>query len=189
MRGQILEVKPSGGGTVLGSDGNRYGFSRPDWRGPGEPPVGGNVDFIAGSGTAGEIFPLPGQPSAASFAAPSSMGAAPAAPVQPRSEGSSVVLGIIGIVCLVLSFVVPVLPTIAAFVLGLVGADSAKRHNNANGLVLSRISWIGAVVMTAVGVLVIAALAIFAWPLLEIIFAYVFWAANNPQNTTALLLQ
>jgi hypothetical protein len=189
MRGQILEVRTSGGGTILGADGNRYSFGRPDWRGPGEPPTGGEVDFIAGSGTAAEIFPLPGRPqaSASSFSAASSVAAAPAAAVQSRNEGSSVVLGVIGIVCLVLGFVVPVVPTIAAFVLGLAGADSAKRHNNDSGLVLSRIAWIGAVVLTAISVLVIVALAIFAWPLLEIIFAYIFWVANNPQNTMALL--
>lgn len=181
MRGQILEVQASGGGTILGADGNRYGFARSDWRGPGEAHAGADVDFIAGSGTAADIFPLPGQ----SHAAPSSSAPAGAvASTAPRSsEGSSVALGTIGIVCLALGFVVPIIPTLAAFVLGLVGADSAKRHNNESGLILSRIAWIGALALTAIGILLVVTLAIFAWPLLELMFAYIFWVAENPQNT------
>ena len=44
-------------------------------------------------------------------------------------------LGIIGILCLALGFAIPILPTIAAFVLGLIGASSAKRHDNSTGLI------------------------------------------------------
>ncbi|HHY48478.1 MAG TPA: hypothetical protein GYA10_01840, partial [Alphaproteobacteria bacterium] len=119
MRGQVLQAGPNGDGLILGADGNRYSFSREDWKGIPAPVAGDEVDFIAGDGRAGDIYPLP---------APK---AVPAAVAAAQTEGSSVMLGTIGILCLVLGFVIPVLPTIVAFIVGLVGADSAKRPSAA----------------------------------------------------------
>lgn len=96
-------------------------------------------------------------------------------------------LGAIGILCLVLGFVVPVLPTLAALILGLVGADSAKRHGTGTGLVLSRIAWIGAAVLLAIGLGPLIAALLFAWPMLDSFWQYVMSVANEQAGRTALL--
>jgi hypothetical protein len=186
MRGQVLQVDAAaGGGIILGSDGNRYSFNRSDWKGPSTPAAGSEVDFISGDGVAQDIFPLPGASSSASaFSASTSI---VAAPTRTQSEGSSVLLGVIGILCLVLGFVIPVLPTIAALILGLIGADSAKRHNNESGLILSRISWIGALILLIAGTLLIIGAMMFAWPLLDVIWQYMLHVAQEESTTAALL--
>jgi hypothetical protein len=181
MRGQILETDAAGGGTILGSDGNRYSFARSDWKGPTAPAAGNGCDFIAGSGTAQEIFPLPGRASASSYASAQ----ATAAPAVRRDEGSSQLLGILGILCLVLAFIVPVLPAIGGLILGLIGADSAKRHRNDAGLTLSRIAWIGSLIVLALAVIVILALIVFAWPLFDVFLQYVGYAWRDGPGTTA----
>ena len=158
MQGQILQVDTDGG-LILGDDGSRYGFSAADWKPPLPALSGIRVDFMVAEGAAREIFPL-GRTAAA----------AAAAPVGSVGEGNSVLLGALGIVCLVLSFVIPVLPVIPAFILGLVGASSAKRYGNATGLTLSRIAWIGAVVLAVLGVLLIIWGVAFAWPFLTALF-------------------
>jgi hypothetical protein len=197
MRGQILQAEASGGGTIAGSDGNRYTFSRSDWKGPSDPVAGIEVDFIAGAGTAGEIFPLPGRSAglggtAQSYSAASSTASAAntaARPVASTNEGSSVLLGWLGIACLVLSFVIPLLPLVVAFILGLVGASSAKQYRNDTGLTLSRISWIGALVLFVVGVLLVVSLLIFAWPLIYLIWLSIMdEIAKAGVGTSAMLL-
>jgi hypothetical protein len=165
MRGQILEVGTTGGGVILGTDGNRYTFGRSDWRVTDAPQRGADVDFIAGSGVATEIFPIPPRVTATSFASASSEAR--------KAEGSSQLLGIIGILFLVLAFIVPVLPAFISLVFGLIGAGSAKRYNNETGLVLSRIAWIGSVIVLVLAVVTIALLGMFAWPFLEIIINYI----------------
>jgi hypothetical protein len=166
MRGQILEVGTTGGGTILGTDGNRYTFGRSDWRVSEAPTRGAEVDFIAGTGVATEIFPIP--PRAA--AAPTYSATSTEPLVQ---QGSSQLLGIIGILFLVLAFIVPVLPAFISLVFGLIGAASAKRYRNETGLVLSRIAWIGSVIVLVLAVVTIALLGVFAWPFLEIMFNYI----------------
>jgi hypothetical protein len=170
MQGRVLELDGMGaGGTILGSDGSRYAFVIGEWRAADKPTAGGPVDFILGdNSTAREIFPLPPSaayvpppPGAAPWAAQGGQPqpAASVAYVPPQqvqaAGGSSVLLGILGIICLLLSFVVPFVATIAAFILGLIGADSGKRYKNTLGLVLSRISWIGALVLFILGILFI----------------------------------
>ena len=174
MQGRILELDSMGaGGTILGNDGKRYAFVIGEWRAADKAVAGGLVDFILGDNTmAREVFPMPGN-AAASPAAPVqagtpwvAQGAAPrqtvqavraAQPLQAATMGggNSVVLGLLGIVCLFVGFAIPFIPTIAAFILGLVGADSGKRHNNMAGIVLSRISWIGALVLFIIAILFI----------------------------------
>jgi hypothetical protein len=166
MRGQILEVGTTGGGVILGTDGNRYTFGRSDWRVSEEPQRGAEVDFIAGTGIATEIFPIPPRASATTtFTATT---ASPQA-----AQGSSQILGIIGILFLVLAFIVPVLPAFISLVFGLIGAGSAKRYGNETGLVLSRIAWIGSVVVLVLAVVMVALLGVFAWPFLEIMINYI----------------
>lgn len=191
MRGQILSFEAgSGAGLIGGEDGNRYSFGAGEWKGLTPPQPGDSVDFVAADGTATGIFPLPAGGASSAPAGNRSAAAPPASgnPAPSRSEGSSVALGIVGIACLVLGFVIPVLPTIAAFILGLVGADSAKRHGNDTGLVLSRISWIGALALLIIGAALLVFAMAFAWPLLDMMWQMLLQAANEEaQNQRAVL--
>jgi hypothetical protein len=188
MRGHILTTDATMGGVIAGADGNRYTFAGSDWKGIGEPPRGDEVDFIARDGVAAEIFPLPG--------GGAGLGAAPAQPATvtgagsretQRQDGASVTLGAVGIACLAISFVIPLLPLIVAFIVGLVGADSAKRHDNSTGLVVSRIAWIGSIVLFVAGVLLVIALAFFAWPLVSLIWLSIMNEIAKSGMTSALL--
>jgi hypothetical protein len=135
MQGQILQVEDEKG-LILGDDGKRYGFSASDWRGSAPPVIGATVDYLVEDSRARQVFPVPQQ----------------AFPRPPHATSNAVLLGWIGIGCLLLGFVIPVLPTIAAFILGLIGADSAKRTGDSAGLLLSRIAWMGAVVILVIGI-------------------------------------
>jgi len=181
MRGQVLGVDPSGGGTISGSDGSRYTFAAHDWRGGGQPPAGAEVDFITRDGTATEIFPLP--PSRAAMEM--QQRARPSAAPPGRDEGSSVLLGGIGIACLIAGFVIPVVPTVAAFILGLIGASSAKRHNNSMGLTASRIAWIGSIVFTILAAILIVFATLYAWPFFEAVWNTVLEEARRNPPTSA----
>ncbi|WP_297322984.1 TM2 domain-containing protein [uncultured Bartonella sp.] len=57
MRGTILTFDRNFG-FISGFDGNRYEFSRPDWRGKGQPSVGTEIDFVAEGKKARNVFPL-----------------------------------------------------------------------------------------------------------------------------------
>ena len=70
------------------------------------------------------------------------------------------VLGMVALGCLAVGFIIPVLPTIAAFVLGVIGAAQARTENDDTALLLSRIAWIGALVLLSIGL--IAMLAVFS---------------------------
>jgi len=165
MEGQILQVEPGQrSGLILGADGNRYSFSGPDWKPADAPAAGLRVDFVASDGRATEIFALPGQ-----SGAPPTPAAGPSRPAGMVDEGPSVMLGLIGIGCLILGFVIPVLPIVVALILGLVGADSARRHNNSTGLILSRVAWIGALILMAIGILLLMYAATFAWPFVQML--------------------
>ncbi len=140
MRGTILGVH-DGRGVLLGEGERRLEFPISEWRSVGSPVAGQIVDFIEEGGQARAVFAVPG--AASSFAAPRS---------------GSMVLGIIGVVCLVVGFVIPLIPTIAAFVLGVIGAGQAQAERDDTALLLSRISWIGALVMLVIGVLAVLAI-------------------------------
>ena len=149
MQGQILQVGGAdGSGLILGDDGNRYAFSLAEWKVANPPVAGMTVDYLASGSFAREIYPVPG------------IGAQPQASmpgVQPAiAQSNASMLGGIGILCLAIGFFIPLLPTIAALVLGLMGAESAKRAGDHNALVLSRIAWIGAVVVLVIGAVMIA---------------------------------
>ena len=192
MQGQILEASAAKSGTILGDDGNRYQFTAVDWRTADSPAAGMRVDFVPGeAGTAREIFPLPG---ATSFGAPPAAGAPvmsnvppPSYPPRPPANNSQM-LGWIGIACLVIGFVLPiVIPTIAAMILGLIGADTAKRFNDTTGLVLSRIAWIGAVVLLALGVLLLVFAFAFLMPFVGAMWNAMAEADRSGQGTNALI--
>jgi hypothetical protein len=143
MQGQILSYHAaSDSGLILGDDGLRYDFGPGAWRGQGGLFAVQRVDFLSEGVIAREIYPLHD---------PRLVVASDAAP----SGNSSQLLGGIGIACLFLGFVIPLVPVIAALVLGLIGADIAKRHEDGTGLVLSRIAWIGAVVILVLAVVLI----------------------------------
>lgn len=144
MQGRVLDVDIAAGtGLVLGLDGNRYRFTASDWKAREAPVAGVAVDFVAQGEAARDLFPLPAQ-FPPHFAPPAAAGYPPGA----AAGDNSVTLGWVGIACLALGLVIPLLPTIAAFILGLIGAGVAKRYNNATGLMLGRIAWIGAVALT-----------------------------------------
>lgn len=176
MRGQILEADAAGGGLILGNDGNRYTFARSNWKSPVTPSTGLDVDFVPKDMDAQDIYVLPGMASTA-----------PPVQRQPVSEeGASVVLGVIAIGCLALGFIVPLLPTVAALVIGLIGADSAKRHNNSTGLLLSRVAWVGALILLVIAVVIIVMAVTFAWPFIGMMMEYVQQAISNELAQTAL---
>jgi hypothetical protein len=190
MQGQILEASAAKSGTILGDDGNRYAFTAADWRVGDAPVPGSRVDFVPGDGsTAREIFPLPGAAAGAATAAPAMAANVPPPSYPPRPlQNNSQLLGWIGIACLILGFILPIiLPTIAAMILGLVGADSAKRHNDSTGLVVSRIAWIGAVVTMALGALLLVWALAFAWPFFAAIFEWAVEAERTGPGTNALI--
>lgn len=70
-------------------------------------------------------------------------------------------LGIIGVICLVFGFVVPLIPTIAAFVVGVIAAGQAQQERDDTSLLLARISWIGAIVMLGLGLLLVLSIIAF----------------------------
>lgn len=146
MRGTILGVY-NGRGVVIAGDDRRLEFSMTEWRSPGAPTPGQAVDFMEENGEARAIFAAPPSGGAAS---------APAAPSSAASS-SAMTLAIIALVCLALGLVFPVLPTIAALILGIVGAGQARAANDDGALVMARIAWIGAVVMLVLGLLVVFA--------------------------------
>lgn len=145
MRGTILGVH-GGRGVLLGPNEQRLEFPLSEWRSPGTPSPGQIVDFVEANGEAQGVFAVPG---------------ARAASGSVTATSNATVLGAIGCVSLVLGFLIPFIPTIAAFVLGVIGAAQAKEAgNDETGLLLSRISWIGALVLLVIGTL--ALLAVFA---------------------------
>lgn len=141
MRGTILGMH-DGRGVLLAGD-QRLEFPMSEWRSTGAPTSGQIVDFIEEGGQARAVFVVPGATNAAA----------------PTRYSGAFVLGAIGVGCLVLGFVIPLLPTIAAFVLGAIGASQAQAERDETALLLSRIAWIGALVLLSIGIL--ATLAIF----------------------------
>ena len=188
MQGQILEASAAKSGMILGDDGNRYTFTGIDWRTADSPAAGMRVDFVPGEGGAArEIFPLPGAGTASPTMAIPVMQVPP--PSYPRPpQNSSQTLGWIGIACLVVGFVLPiVLPTIAALVLGLIGADTAKKHNDSTGLVLSRIAWIGALATFAIGVFFLLFAFAVIWPVIAVFWEAFLEAERSKPGTSALI--
>lgn len=143
MRGTILGVH-DGRGVLLADGERRLEFPMAEWRSAGTPVAGQIVDFVEEGGQARGVFAVPGV--SAPFAGPHS---------------SATVLGIIGVVCLVVGFIIPLIPTVAAFVLGVVGAGQAQAERDDTGLLLSRISWIGSLVLLAIGFLAVLAVIAF----------------------------
>lgn len=140
MRGQILGVE-NGEGLLLGPQGERRRFPLSEWRSSGAPAPGAWVDYLAeGEGDAHAVYAIA------------------AAPPATRGGSSSFTLGASGVACLVLGLIIPVLPTLAALVLGLIGAARAHEEHDQTGLALSRVAWIGALIMLGVGALAIMAI-------------------------------
>lgn len=158
MRGTILGVH-NGRGVLLGPSDQRLDFPLSEWRSAGMPAAGQVVDFVEENGEARGVFAVPGASGAGG------------------GHSTSVVLGAIGCGCLVLGFIIPLIPTVAAFVLGVIGAGQARETRDDTGLLLSRIAWIGALVLLVIGAL--ALLAVFAF-LGTIGFAAIWHGALGP---------
>jgi hypothetical protein len=144
MRGTILGTHDSRG-VLVGPGETRLEFPLTEWRSPGTPVAGQVVDYVEAEGEARGVFAVPGAAMAAG-----------------TSASTSFLLGAFSVGCLAFGFVIPLFPTIAAFVLGVIGAARAKLDGDETGLLLSRIGWIGALVYLGIGVIVLLGLAIFA---------------------------
>jgi hypothetical protein len=140
MRGTILGVH-GGQGVLLGPSEQRLEFPLSEWRSPATPVAGQIVDFVEDNGAARAVFAVPGATAG-------------------RPASSSMVLGGIGVGCLALGFIIPLIPTIIAFVLGVLGASQARGEGDETALLLSRIAWIGALVLFVIGLITL--LAVFA---------------------------
>jgi len=151
MRGTILGIHDNQG-VLLAADDRRLEFPLTEWRSAGSPSAGQVVDFVDDAGQVRAVFAVPGLAAA-----------------KPHSQAMT--LGIIGVVCLVVGFIIPFIPTIAAFVLGVIGAAQARADHDDQALVLTRIAWIGAAVLLVIGV--IAMLAVFT--LIGTLGAAAFW--------------
>ncbi len=156
MRGQMLGVDSiRQTGVLSGADGERLEFPLSEWRSPGAPAAGQWVDYVLADGQARQVYAAPAAPVAASAA--------------PAATPGGTVFGAIAVGCLVLGFVFPILPTIAAFVFGVVGAGRAKAEHDNTGLILSRIGWIGALVLMILGLLFIAMAILFFGGLMNVL--------------------
>ncbi|MGH6951976.1 MAG: hypothetical protein ACREH4_14010 [Vitreimonas sp.] len=142
MRGTILGSH-DGRGVLLTSDDRRLEFPMSEWRSGAMPLAGQAVDFVEEGGQARAVFLVSG-------------GAAGV-----RGRSTAFVLGAVALGCLVLGFIVPLLPTIAAFVLGVIGANHAQSEGDETALLMSRIAWIGALVLLLIGFLAILAVIAF----------------------------
>jgi hypothetical protein len=142
MRGTILGVH-DGRGTLLGPGEQRLEFPLSEWRSGATPVAGQLVDYVEAEGEAKSVFAVPGA-------------------VAPTNPSTSFLLGAFSVGCLAFGFIIPLFPTIAAFVLGVIGAARAKLDGDETGLLLSRIGWIGALVCMGLGVIVLIGLLMFA---------------------------
>lgn len=163
MRGQILGVE-EGRGVLLGPLDERRTFAISEWRSAGQPVAGQWVDFVAEGEEARSVYAIPAH--------------TPAPAGGFNGSSSSFVLGAIGVGCLALGLVIPFVPTLAAFIFGVIGAGRAQDERDATGLTLSRIAWIGALVMLALGVIALVIMLVFFGSLFS------FFAASMPPIPT-----
>lgn len=139
MRGTILGVH-DGRGVLLAADERRLEFPLSEWRTAAAPVAGQIVDFVEEGGQARAVYAVPG-------AFGTSAGGL-------RHSGSFV-LGAVSVGCLALGFIIPFLPTVAAYVLGVVGAAQARAEHDETALILSRIGWIGGLVMLSLVLIIL----------------------------------
>jgi hypothetical protein len=142
MRGAILGTH-DGRGVLLSADDRRLEFPLSEWRSAGTPAAGQVVDFVEEGGQARAVFAVPGA---------TAMG---------RGQSGSFILSAVALGCLALGFIIPLIPTIAAFVLGVIGANQAQGERDETALLMSRIAWIGALVLLLVGFLAVLAVIAF----------------------------
>jgi hypothetical protein len=145
MRGTILGVH-DGRGVLSDSEQRRLEFPLTEWRSPGAPYPGQAVDFIEQDGEARAVFAVPSA-------------SRPSGPL-PQAQSGSFTLAAVALACLVIGFIIPFVPTVAAFVLGAIAAQSAQRDGDDNALLMARIAWIGALILLAVGVLALLAVIV-----------------------------
>lgn len=156
MRGQILGIE-DGRGVLLGLQDERRTFALSEWRSAGQPAAGQWVDFVAEGDGARSVYLIP-------MHAPATAGGF-------SGTSSSFVLGAIGVGCLALGLIIPFVPTLAAFIFGVIGAGRAQDERDATGLTLSRIAWIGGLVMLALGIVALAIMLVFFGGLFSLFMA------------------
>lgn len=161
MRGVILGVEGERG-VLSGDDHRRLEFPMSEWRSATPPVAGDRVDFVDEAGEARAVYRV-----------------AADAGAYPVAGQTATTIGAISVGCLALGFIIPLIPTIAALILGLLGAGQARQQNDDTGLLLSRIGWIGAAVMLLLGFLLILVFGAF----LAQMFAA--WAAMSSLHWSA----
>lgn len=144
MRGVILGVH-DGRGVLSDAAHKRLEFALTEWRSAGAPAAGMAVDFVEQDGEARSVFAVPA-------------GAQAAAGVTAGAPSGSYVLSAVALACLAIGFFIPFIPTVAAFVLGVIGAQAAQREGDGSALLMARIAWIGAIILIGVGVLALMAI-------------------------------
>ena len=142
MRGTILGVH-DGRGVLLGPGDKRLEFPLTEWRSPGQPISGQVVDYVEVEGEARGVFVVPGSA------------------VAGTAQSPSLVMSAVACGCLALGFIIPLVPTVIAFVLGVIGAHRALQDKDETALLLSRLAWIGALVMLGVAAVAVLGLALF----------------------------
>ncbi|MES1199839.1 MAG: hypothetical protein ABUS57_00105 [Pseudomonadota bacterium] len=142
MRGTILGVH-DGRGVLLSPGDKRLEFPLTEWRSPGAPAPGQVVDYVEVEGEARGVFIVPGSA------------------VAGTAQSPSLVMSAVAAGCLALGFIIPLVPTVIAFVLGVIGANRALQDKDETALLLSRLAWIGALVMLGVLAIAVLGLALF----------------------------
>ena len=138
MRGTILGFEAgTGEGVITGADGQRIKFARSEWKSPGEPTPGRQVDFDMDEERATGIFAVPGTGSPLNFE-----GQDPAR--------QAMTFGIISLICGIAKFFlgpIGIVTVVLAVIFGLkgknVGADLPDKtgyYLSVAGLVLAAIA-------------------------------------------------
>lgn len=175
MRGAILGLH-EGRGVIATADQRRLEFPLTEWRSVEPPMTGVEVDFVEENGEARAVYRVPAGVAGVS------------APSQDLTQGAGL-LGVISLCCLALGFFIPFVPTIAALILGAVGAGQAKREGDSNALLLNRIGWIGALAMLLCGLAFMALFGVFFMNIFALLFeaAGVHWRDLGPIADTISL--
>lgn len=123
MRGMILDFnEASGEGVASSGDGERFRFSRQDWKAAAAPVGGLSIDFSTEEGRATDIYPVPDGGTSGAGVVLKSAGAQRAFKLGATALGCSIVGALIPLLGVVLSFI--------AFVAGLKGFRLGRQHND-----------------------------------------------------------
>lgn len=141
MRGTILGFDAgSGEGVISGEGGNRIKFKRADWKSPGDPTPGRQVDFAFENERATDIFVVPGTGN------PLDIGNQ-----EPARQATT--YGIISLVCGIVTFFlgpIGIVTVVLAVVFGIKGKNIGMNLPDKTGYYLS----VGGLVLAGIALLI-----------------------------------